>query len=120
MKYYIAYYGNDNDSQELPMLEGPFDTVNDVNSFYIDDGNKMNTPVIFNTPDVIEEQITWDYVRKHMPEDLCKSCIHFWVDFPMPLSELHCEILDEKGKLLTKDIVPFPCLKCPFDNYKKN
>ena len=86
------------------------------------DGNKMNDPVIFSTPDIIEEQITWDYVREHMPEDLCKSCIHFWEDFPMPLDhfEPHCEILDRKGKLLTKDNVPFPCLKCPFDSYKKN
>lgn len=122
MKYFIAYTNDDGqDFQGLPWLEGPFYTVDDVNSFIIECSDKMNDPVIFITPDIIEEEITWDYVREHMPEDLCKSCVHFWEDFPLPLDhfEPHCELLDIKGKLLTKDNVPFPCLKCPFDSYKK-
>lgn len=31
-------------------------------------------------------------------KDLCKTCEHYWLDFPLPLDriEAHCEILDEK------------------------
>ena len=125
MKYYIAYFGNDSDSQKLPMLEGPFDNTDDASSFIIDRSNskhELNNPAIISTPDIIEEQITWDYVRSHLAgEDLCKSCDHYWLDFPLPLDhyESHCDILDQKGKLLTSNIVPFPCLKCPFNSYIK-
>ena len=67
MKYYIAYTNNDGqDFQGLPWLEGPFDSVDKVNSFIIKCSNKMNNPVIFNTPREIDgEEITWDYVHKH-------------------------------------------------------
>ena len=54
--------------------------------------------------------------------DLCKTCEHYWQDFPMPLNEVisHCEVLDQKcSTKLMDDVVPYPCLKCPFDSYKK-
>lgn len=30
-------------------------------------------------------------------KDLCKTCKHYWTDFPLPLERVipHCEILDE-------------------------
>lgn len=58
-------------------------------------------------------------------KDLCKTCEHYWQDFPMPLDRVisHCEILDQKQGVLKDDImdevVPFPCLECPFNSYKK-
>lgn len=55
-------------------------------------------------------------------KDLCKTCEHYWEDFPMPLDEVisHCEILDQKCSIkLMDDVVPYPCLKCPFDSYLK-
>lgn len=56
--------------------------------------------------------------------DLCKTCKYYWIDFPMPLEKVisHCEILDEKYGLEVNmdDIVPYPCLKCPFDCYSKS
>lgn len=59
-----------------------------------------------------------------MPDtDLCQTCTHYWLDFPMPLDRYvpHCEILDTSpcvhGKL--DEIVPCPCLKCPFGCYEK-
>ena len=56
-------------------------------------------------------------------KDLCKTCKHYWQDFPMPLECVisHCEILDEKSinETAMDDIVPYPCVKCPFDSYKK-
>lgn len=56
-------------------------------------------------------------------EDLCKTCKHYWQDFPLPLESVvsHCEIVDEKyvGKNMD-DIVPFPCLECPFNCYEIN
>ena len=56
-------------------------------------------------------------------KDLCKTCEHYWKDFPMPLEQVisHCDILDRqviKHKSMD-DVVPYPCLKCPFDSYKK-
>ena len=60
-------------------------------------------------------------------KDLCKTCIHYWQDFPLPLDQplnrvvSHCEILDEK-KGLSADMdseIPYPCLECPFNCYKK-
>jgi hypothetical protein len=53
-------------------------------------------------------------------KDLCKTCEHYWQDFPMPLEQVisHCEILDKKpGNKSMDEIVPFPCTKCPFDSY---
>lgn len=57
-------------------------------------------------------------------EDLCKSCNHYWLDFPLPLDhyEPHCEIVDEKYGLTHNkfaELVPYPCSKCPFNKYKK-
>ena len=55
-------------------------------------------------------------------KDLCQTCEHYWVDFPMPLEEYisHCEISDEKiGWNKMDEAVPYPCLECPFNAYKK-
>lgn len=55
-------------------------------------------------------------------EDICKTCIHYWTDFPLPLDRCvpHCEIVDENhGFKDLDDVVPYPCLKCPFDCYAK-
>ena len=61
-------------------------------------------------------------------KDLCKTCGHYWLDFPMPLDEYigHCEILDRMPSLLRgskgnamDEIVPYPCLECPFNSYIK-
>ncbi len=63
-------------------------------------------------------------------KDLCKTCEHYWVDFPLPLDHVvsHCEILDERKFLYEKyglsssnmdEKVPYPCLECPFNCYKK-
>ena len=55
-------------------------------------------------------------------KDLCKICEHYWQDFPMPLEQVisHCEILDRKSGIKSMDdVVSYPCLKCPFDSYKK-
>lgn len=56
-------------------------------------------------------------------KDLCKTCKHYWVDFPMPLEYAvsHCEILDAKNiNQDMNEIVPYPCINCPFDKYKNN
>jgi len=56
-------------------------------------------------------------------KDLCKTCTHFWTDFPMPLDYAicHCDKVDEKyGFKSMSDYVSYPCLKCPFDSYNKN
>ena len=55
-------------------------------------------------------------------EDLCKTCENYWTDFPLPLeqAESHCVIVDEKigfGKM--NEVVPYPCLECPFNCYSK-
>lgn len=55
-------------------------------------------------------------------KDLCKTCEHFWLDFPMPLDKYiaHCEILDKKpGHNVMDEVVPYPCLECPFNSYSK-
>ena len=54
-------------------------------------------------------------------KDLCKSCKHYWVDFPMPLKYAisHCEILDAKNiNQDMNEVVPYPCVKCPFNKYE--
>ena len=55
-------------------------------------------------------------------KDLCKTCKHYWTDFPLPLDSVvpHCEILDKKYGLSVNmdEKVPYPCLKCPFNSYK--
>lgn len=55
-------------------------------------------------------------------KDLCKTCEHYWQDFPMPLEQIisHCEILDRQpGIKEMNDVVPYPCIKCPFDSYSE-
>lgn len=59
--------------------------------------------------------------NKDSVKDLCKTCSHYWSDFPLPLDCYvpHCEILDARGVDMTHDVVPYPCLKCPFGQYKE-
>lgn len=55
-------------------------------------------------------------------KDLCQTCEHYWVDFPMPLEQYisHCDVLDGMlGKGSMDDEVDYPCLECPFNAYKK-
>ena len=55
-------------------------------------------------------------------KDLCKTCGHYWLDFPLPLDCYvpHCEIVDRKPEFKKmEDAVPYPCLKCPFDSYSE-
>lgn len=56
-------------------------------------------------------------------KDLCKTCEHYWLDFPIPLERYisHCEILDDKYSLSANmdEKVPYPCLECPFNCYSK-
>ena len=55
-------------------------------------------------------------------KDLCKTCEHFWLDFPFPLERVisHCEIADKTPGFGNMDEdIPYPCLKCPFDKYSK-
>lgn len=59
---------------------------------------------------------------KRENNDLCKTCKHFWLDFPMPLDHYvaHCEIVDDRKSFCgLDDVVPYPCTKCPFDCYSK-
>ena len=53
-------------------------------------------------------------------KDLCETCEHHWIDFPLPLEYMvsHCTIADSKGSSMEK--VPFPCEECPFNCYSKN
>ena len=56
-------------------------------------------------------------------KDLCLTCEHYWQDFPLPLDRVisHCDILDEQKGLSANmdEEVSYPCLKCPFNSYKK-
>lgn len=56
-------------------------------------------------------------------KDLCKTCEHYWVDFVVnPYKKYigHCEIIDERYSFdIMDNLVPYPCLKCPFCCYKK-
>ena len=51
--------------------------------------------------------------------DLCKTCKHFWNDFPLPCDhyEPHCEIADKEG--INMEDIPYPCFNCPFNSYSK-
>lgn len=53
-------------------------------------------------------------------KDLCKSCKHFWLDFPIPteIYIAHCEVLDKNDGGLLDEVVKYPCIKCPFNAYK--
>lgn len=57
-------------------------------------------------------------------KDLCKTCEHYWQDFPLPLDKFisHCEILDKRDGIFKADMdekVPYPCMECPFNSYVK-
>lgn len=84
----------------------------DINEL-IDKGIALEAPEgMYNNINMTQEE-----------KDLCKTCEHYWQDFPMPLECVisHCEILDEKSinETAMDDIVPYPCVRCPFDSYKK-
>ena len=60
--------------------------------------------------------------EERQEKDLCRTCEHHWLDFPLPLNGFiaHCEILDRKpGNNNMDEIVPYPCLECPFDSYHR-
>ena len=60
--------------------------------------------------------------KQSSSKDLCKTCKHYWTDFPLPLDHViaHCDQVDEKyGFKPMDDYVSYPCLKCPFDSYVK-
>lgn len=61
---------------------------------------------------------------KETKQDLCKTCVHYWQDFPLPLDhvESHCEILDKKKGLSANmnEEIPYPCIKCPFNCYEND
>ena len=55
-------------------------------------------------------------------KDICQKCENYWLDFPVPFEcyESHCLIIDKDSRFIGKvmsEIVPFPCLECPFDSY---
>lgn len=57
-------------------------------------------------------------------QDLCRTCKHCWEDFPMPPERYvtHCEILDRKVGIINRnlnEVVPYPCVQCPFDCYSR-
>ena len=55
-------------------------------------------------------------------KDLCKTCKHYWIDYPLPLdfAECHCEIVDEKyGLKHIDEYISYPCVECPFNSYIK-
>lgn len=58
---------------------------------------------------------------KQKKQDICKTCEHYWLDFPLPLDRYisHCEVLDKNGGGSMDEIIPYPCLKCPFNSYSE-
>ena len=71
---------------------------------------------------IVVDILIFKIMEKQEVKDLCKSCAHYWVDFPLPLEQCvgHCEISDVKngfGKM--DEVVPYPCVECPFNAYKK-
>lgn len=95
---------------------------------YINAGHEelgLDPVVIECAEDATDEQIITainEYLKEVDKEkDLCQTCEHFWLDFPMPLDKhiAHCEVLDKKGGGLLDDVVEYPCLKCPFNSYSK-
>lgn len=59
--------------------------------------------------------------HKLFEQDLCSKCKYVRVKVTDYLSiETHCEILDQKVGSINRDldeVVPFPCLECPFECY---
>ena len=35
-------------------------------------------------------------------KDLCKTCEHYWPDFPLPYAISHCEIIGRKARVIYK------------------
>ena len=67
-------------------------------------------------------------------KDLCKTCEHYWTDFPLQIWDKqifdspllleqcypHCEIADKEiGFNTMNEVVQYPCLECPFNCYSK-
>jgi hypothetical protein len=67
-------------------------------------------------------------------KDLCKTCSHYWTDYPLHIMDKqlfdrpllseeyypHCEIADKSiGYNTMNEVVPYPCLECPFNCYSK-
>lgn len=56
-------------------------------------------------------------------KDLCKTCDNYWEDFVvLPIKQYisHCSVVDkEKGLGKMEDVVPYPCIECPFNSYIK-
>mgnify|MGYP003397671454 CR=1 FL=1 len=67
-------------------------------------------------------------------KDLCKTYSHYWVDYPLQIKDKqlfnspilseqyypHCEIADKEiGFNTMNEVVPYPCVNCPFNAYKK-
>ena len=65
--------------------------------------------------------------------DLCETCSHYRIDYPLQINDkqtfdspitldhyvFHCEIVDEKiGFNKMNEVVPYPCVNCPFNAYK--
>lgn len=54
-------------------------------------------------------------------KDLCKTCGNYWEDFvvsPIKQYTPHCSIADKKeGFRKMGDVVPYPCIECPFNSY---
>ena len=50
-------------------------------------------------------------------KDLCKTCVHYWLDFPLPCDHYvpHCETADKSG--VDMEDISYPCLECPFNSY---
>jgi hypothetical protein len=66
MTYAIAYKNKQNlDFQGVPWIEGFFNDIDYAETVISENADKMSDPVIFTVPDLIEEQITWEYVNAH-------------------------------------------------------
>lgn len=55
-------------------------------------------------------------------KDICLKCKNYWLDFSSDFESYgsHCLIIDKDSRFIGKtinEIVPFPCLECPFDSY---
>lgn len=77
MKFGIAYTDkNNNDFQGLPWIEGFFEKYSDAKIFIKESGDKMYNISIFYVKDIIDEQITWEYVNNHkvMDDDAIELC----------------------------------------------
>lgn len=55
-------------------------------------------------------------------KDLCETCSHYWFDSPLTLDNRvpHYKIADKEiGFNTMNEVVPYPCVNCPFNAYKK-